>query len=184
MPRCFLALSLTDEVREELSELSLPEGSGVRPVRGESLHLTLHFLGEQTDAAVAKLSVALQDLTVPAFKFDIRGVGSFPPRGPATVLWCGVVAPPELFALHRELGKRLQSVIGFQAESRPYAPHITLARCQPPLSRDALDRWRERHQSLQLGPLAATAVTLYFSDMQVHPVRYFTQATFPLSPER
>jgi 2'-5' RNA ligase len=184
MPRCFLALSLPDEVREELSELSLPEGAGIRPVWGESLHLTLLFLGEQTDSTITTLSIALQDLTVPVFTFDIRGVGCFPPRGAATVLWCGVAAPPELIALHRELGERLRNAIGFQPEERPYAPHITLARCSPSPSREALDRWYKQHQALQVGPLAASAVTLYFSQLNEQPVRYIPMATFPLKPDQ
>lgn len=181
MPRCFLALSLPEDVKGRLSSLPLPQGTGIRRSRSDSLHLTLHFLGEQSDAAIALLSSALQDLPIPAFEFNIAGVGQFPPRGPASVLWCGIDAPSELEDLHRELGDRLQNAIGFQPEARPYAPHITLARCQPSLEREALTRWREHHQSLHLGPLAAIAVTLYFSDLNVQPVRYIPRATFPLS---
>lgn len=180
MPRCFLALSLPEDVKQQLSALPLPAGPGVRRVHSESLHLTLHFLGEQSDAAVATLSSTLRELTIPAFDFEIAGVGQFPSHGPPSVLWCGINAPPKLEELQRELGQRLQAAIGFTPESRPFAPHITLARCEPPPARSAIAQWVESQQSLRSGPLTASAVTLYFSDMQVRPVRYLPHAAFPL----
>lgn len=92
-------------------------------VRPERLHLTLHFLG---DVPAMRLGDLVAALRVPFAHFSLRfGHGELWPRGTAVVLPEHV--PDELDKLHSNLSTALER-IGMHAESRPYRPHVTLAR--------------------------------------------------------
>ncbi len=59
--RCFLAIELPEEVREELVRIQkqLPEAK-FKLVEPENLHLTLKFLGELSDFQVNKVKYTLK----------------------------------------------------------------------------------------------------------------------------
>lgn len=92
-------------------------------VADDKLHLTLHFLGDVASADIDALRAALDGPVAP---FTI-------PLG-AAALWHGGVAvleplavPPELLALHARLAATLAG-LGLPTETRPYRPHVTMAR--------------------------------------------------------
>src|SRR5688572_29981041 len=111
--RCFIAIELPPSVRERLAELQerlSPLGRAVRWTRPEQIHLTLNFLGEVPDAQVAGMCELTQQVMLgyEPFELAIGGVGFFPPRGPARVLWAGIVEPPsKLLELQRALEEAL-----------------------------------------------------------------------------
>ena len=74
--RLFVAISLPDELRAQLGQLTngLP---GARWVNEESLHLTLRFLGELDGALATDVDEALAGLSMPAFDLDLAGVDHF-----------------------------------------------------------------------------------------------------------
>lgn len=111
-----------------------------RRTRTERLHLTLHFLGE---VAVEKLPLLRAGLGLP---FEGCELSLDRPT-----VWPGGIAvleatriPPELAQLHAGLGKKL-SQLEVAVESRPYRPHVTLARkafgSRPPAGFEPL-AWR------------------------------------------
>jgi 2'-5' RNA ligase len=88
------------------------------------LHATLHFLGDQPRELIAPLLQGLAALRFEPFTLNLT----------KTALWHGGIAvfepddvPPVLRALHQEAGQWLQS-LGLAVETRPYRPHVTLAR--------------------------------------------------------
>jgi 2'-5' RNA ligase len=99
-------------------------GDGLRWSAPESWHVTLQFLGaasrEQYDCVVARLA-ALGAEPVPV---QLEGSGFFDRAG---VFYVGVKVSPELEALQKAV-VAATSGCGFEAEDRPYHPHITLAR--------------------------------------------------------
>jgi len=142
--RLFIAADLDDGAREavfgavaRIRDVSERErkGStrGVGWVDARNLHLTLHFLGEVDEARLPSLQGALApalDLDVP--RVGLGGWGVFPPRGPARVIWLGVVAGAETLAsAHAVLGGRLRAA-GLATESRPFSPHLTVGRVKVP----------------------------------------------------
>ena len=92
--------------------------------RRENLHLTLAFLGET--GRVDAVRAAMAEIHSPAFPLTLRGVGKFPRQG-GDVWWMGVSENPPLETLYRQLSEALRRR-GFQLESRPFRPHLTLAR--------------------------------------------------------
>ena len=123
------------------------------------MHLTLHFLGEAEVDPVAK---ALTEVAGDSFSLSIAGVGRFPPRGRASVLWAGVTGSAALSRLHTDIGRVLQAG-GWPVETRPYHPHITLARCGFRVPPDVVNEFLSRHAKFALPEIRITGFGLYSS---------------------
>lgn len=93
------------------------------------VHLTLKFLGEQPDSAVAGLVTAMDSVTARhrRFAMHLREVGAFPNFRRARVVWMGVETDPRLELLHHDVEVACEA-LGFEVEGRAFRPHITLAR--------------------------------------------------------
>jgi len=102
--------------------------SKVSWVRPELAHLTLKFLGETDETKVGGIVKAMRAATRGRFELQGGSGGFFPPRGAPRVVWLGFAEGmrecAEYFAaLDVELSR-----VGFAAETRPFAAHVTVAR--------------------------------------------------------
>ena len=114
--------------------------------RQEGLHVTLKFIGEVEAARAEALSraaaAAAEGLT--PFELSVGGVGTFPPRGAARVLWLGVGdASGSLARLQRRLEEECEKA-GFAREERAFSPHLTVARVRPSNDAAALSEAHRR----------------------------------------
>jgi 2'-5' RNA ligase len=144
--RLFLAIELPDEVRHAVvaEQERLRDALGAAPlawVRPEQLHLTLVFLGEldatRAAALIDRFNAPLEDIS--PFELRFAGLGTFPEARAPRVLWLGVDAGRrEVIELHRQVARRV-SAAGLPVESRPFHPHLTLA------------RWRQMRPGLKTG---------------------------------
>jgi 2'-5' RNA ligase len=104
-----------------------------RRTRSERLHVTLHFIGNVPDSQVLHLCKGLA-VSWPGDTLVLDRPTVW--RGGIAVLEAAAV-PPALAALHEELGRRLHA-LDLPVETRPYRPHVTLARkavgAEPPAS--------------------------------------------------
>lgn len=160
--RLFIAIDLPEAVRRRLAGLVADAPRGVRPVRPEQIHLTLHFLGDIDDEGLATVTTALGGLRHRAFAIDLTGAGVFPPQGRPTVLWAGVAATDDLLGLHRDVTAILASS-GMQPDPRPWAPHVTLARLGPLVPRAWTTAFLDGARHLGEQSMPVTAVRLYES---------------------
>jgi len=108
-----------------------------------SIHLTLKFLGDVDPLRVGELAESLGDACKGVAPFELRlvGGGTFPAEKRVRAVWTGLGG--EIDQL-RELQHAVESAmvgLGFGAESRPFGPHLTLARIGGHLG---LDRMRMR----------------------------------------
>src|SRR5687768_13225665 len=87
--RLFVALMPPPVVRAELAALARPL-AGVRWTPEDNLHLTLRFIGETDAEKSGRLARSLNRVRVEPFLLPVGGVGLFPTRGTAKVLWAGV----------------------------------------------------------------------------------------------
>ena len=126
-PRLFIALLPDNAVRRCLAEYRDGWRWQGRParVRDDKLHVTLHFLGNVARTRLPELRAAL---AVPFASFDLAlGRPALWPRGIAVVEPLSV--PNELLALHAALKESLRGLgLGLPVESRPFRPHVALAR--------------------------------------------------------
>jgi 2'-5' RNA ligase len=127
--RLFAGIPLTAEVIAELSAISLQlqaSGDGLRWSAPESWHITLQFLGSTGQPQYECMVARLQELRSPPVPIQLEDLGFFDRAG---VFFAGVALTPEL----RLLQERVTSatgLCGFVPETRPYHPHITLARAK------------------------------------------------------
>jgi RNA 2',3'-cyclic 3'-phosphodiesterase len=128
--RIFIALDIDDTIRNRIARFT--EGvSGFAPetrwVKPESLHVTLKFIGEQTEPVVKAIQQAMSGLPAEAAQIHFRGYGFFPTAKSARVFWIGMEADPQLATLAAAVDDKL-STLGIPKEDRPFSPHLTLAR--------------------------------------------------------
>ena len=138
--RLFVALEIPAAVRENLATLigelraadvSSPK-TKVRWVRPENLHLTLKFIGHVDEDKLDSIRAALAEVrSEQPVELRFCGLGFFPNDKRPRVLWAGIDASPNLAPLASEIDMRLEK-LGIPRETREFAPHLTLARFDPP----------------------------------------------------
>ena len=118
----------------EAVERLRPLAPGVAWVARDNVHLTLKFLGNVETARLGEVERALAAAAAarPAFDLDVQGLGAFPTRTRARVLWAGVSAgAAETAALAAAVDDAL-AALGFAREGRTFAAHVTLGRVREP----------------------------------------------------
>jgi len=127
--------------------------------RHENLHLTLKFLGEIPATSVADFSkaVSLAVSRVQPFAISLEQTGAFPMHGQPRVLWIGINDPStQLAELHAHLEEE-SSQVGFAKETRPFHPHLTIARLRHADNARAL---AAAHKQLEFDPVEVTVAEL------------------------
>lgn len=178
MTRAFIALDLPGAAKARLAAVArraqLP--SVARPVPPESLHLTLVFLGDQTDATLLELHDALARLPMPPLELRLIGLGSF--TGHA--LHVDVAPDPALSRLESAL-RRASAAAGIPLARRRFQPHITIARFPvgtvPP---SALAEIAARLGPPDPTPILVDAFGLYESHLARDGARYECLARYPM----
>jgi 2'-5' RNA ligase len=116
--------------------------AGVRPVPGDSWHITLRFLGEVDDFQLVAATMHDALAGVAAVPAAVRGVGAFPKPGAARVAWAAVDAPG-LAQVAERLCDATAS-IGNPPGTSTFVPHVTLARLK---HAGDLTQWIEQYES-------------------------------------
>lgn len=167
--RLFVAIDPSDEVRARLAA-ALNRVSAIAPrarwVRPASLHLTLFFVGHVDDARVDQVAEAVGRATSrsPPLSFSVIGVGAFGRAPRPKILWAGITADAgALVALQAAVSEELVT-LGFVAEDRAFAPHLTLARAGVRDGDVDLAAARAALEGLDAGASAVGEVVLYRSE--------------------
>lgn len=179
--RLFVALVPPPVVRAELAAAAGPL-AGARWVPEANLHLTLRFIGDCDAARRDALAAALEAVRVEPFVLPVGGLGVFPSRGPARVLWAGVGrAHTRLFQLRKQVDEALLGV-DLTLDVHHFQPHFTLARLDPDYDAKALARLLERRDAFEAPPFRVDAFHLLASEPGPDgPPRYRPVRTYPLA---
>ncbi len=134
--RCFVAITLSEEVKEEvyrLIETLKGHGGAIRWVKRDSLHLTLKFLGSVQDERVPEIREAIGRAAKGLSPFFLRatGTGVFPDYRRPRVIWVGVERERALEDLYGRIEEEFEH-LGFERERRGLTPHITIGRVKEP----------------------------------------------------
>lgn len=135
--RCFVAIELPAQVREQLAGLQarLREMDPfVRWTRPEHIHLTLKFLGEVPDSRVPEICTATIEAAarLAPVPIEISQAGCFPQRGPARIVWAGVLGPSRELAACHAACEQVFADLGYPPEERAFRPHLTIGRSRQP----------------------------------------------------
>jgi len=138
--RSFIAIELPKEVKSGLhrlqNELKLPRHTFVKWVAPESIHITLKFLGNISPGKVVEITKVMEQSSQGAspFQLEIGGIGAFPNLRQPRVLWLSIKGELDrLVALQQHIDSGLVP-LGFAKETRPFTPHLTLARLREGIS--------------------------------------------------
>ena len=164
--RLFVALDLTQEIRDALQEPMAqlkPLGKTARWARPEGMHVTLKFIGHVDETKLDTIRAALAAVRSDApVEMRVRGMGFFPDERRPRVLWCGIEASANLAPLAAEAGRALEP-LGIPREERAFAPHLTLARLKDSHGLDKLVRAAAEMKSRDFGSTRATQFHLFES---------------------
>ncbi|MCA9078686.1 MAG: RNA 2',3'-cyclic phosphodiesterase [Planctomycetaceae bacterium] len=164
------------DVLEELGQMGRP----IKPVDSDHLHVTLRFLGETHEYWIHRLRDFLDLVSAQTDSFDIklRGLGAFPKPSYSSVIWAGIAHEKPIVQL-AELTENTMMECGFAAGSRPFKPHVTLARvkARPPSRLAALLR---AHPDTEFGSLRVQEIILMQSQLSPEGPTYTPLHTFPL----
>lgn len=138
--RTFIALPLPAEwialLEEVIDELDSAASGGVRWVRPSGIHLTLKFLGDTDSALTPRILGGLLEsvggASTPAL--SLSGLGSFPNRNNPRVIWAGVSGDMEALQNLQQRVETLAVGLGWDAERRPFRPHLTIGRVRDRIS--------------------------------------------------
>lgn len=184
--RLFIAIAIPSEIRSaltafvnELQEFA-PKAKWVRP---QNLHVTLKFLGETEGAKLGQIERNLQAMPkTTTVKLDFRGLGFFPNEKRARVLWAGMESSAKLSVLAEDIDRSMHA-LGFPLEERPFTPHLTLARFNPPgLPTNLLSAVRDR-TACEFGSLTTREFHLIESKLKSTGAEYTTLKSFPFTTE-
>lgn len=176
MPRLFTALEVPDDVGAALA--TYRGGlSGARWIDVENYHITLRFLGDIDEETAQDTALALGKIRRGPFDVAIEGLDAFGGGRPRAVI-ARVAPTPAIVELQAEQ-ERLVRRAGLPAESRKFAPHVTLARL-----RDASPRAVADYLGLRGGParlyFRADRFVIYSSRDSVGGGPYVVEAAYPL----
>ncbi|MBU1599231.1 RNA 2',3'-cyclic phosphodiesterase [bacterium] len=135
--RLFIAIPLTPEIKKALAnqeERLKPSILGAKWVEPCGIHLTLKFLGETDEERVKDIAECCQKAAEgkPSFIISLGCVGGFPNLVIPRVIWVGIDQGKERVSeIAKDLEEKLHK-IGFPKETRPFHPHLTLARIKMP----------------------------------------------------
>lgn len=175
--RSFISIEIPWPIREQM--VRVPEL--LKNVRGKfnwsstnNLHITLKFLGDCTRGRLESISKRLADIAArhKPFEMTFSGVGVFPSHAAPRIVWVGVKDGVEqLINLSKDVADSMEE-IGFKKESRPFRPHITLARIKHLTSRDELKSAIEALPQVQIDSMTADHIFLMRSQLRAKGAIY------------
>lgn len=144
--RLFIAINLPESERARIAAL-IPSfekiTQSVRWLEPDTFHVTVKFLGDVADTDVPAVASALERAVsgLRAFQLHIGGIGAFPNAQRARVIWLGIGTSETLTRIHDRVDGAM-SELGFDKETRPFAPHITLGKLRnnKTIDRGAMDQ--------------------------------------------
>jgi len=177
--RCFVAVDLPDEMREEIGRLQSGIATqGLRLVRPELVHVTIKFLGDVPEEKVDRVKEALSTVKAAPFTARVRGMGAFPGRS-VRVVWLGLES--DFSGLYNKVEEALK-LLGYPPEERGFAPHVTIGRVGRPnaaTSRELLAKISSQ-SALDLGSFEVNEFYLKKSTLTPGGPIYEDLSVFPL----
>lgn len=185
--RYFIALEIPEDCRRQILEVQnrlkslIPE---VKLTDNNKLHLTLAFIGEQSDEMKKNLTDILRKAAegIKAFEVTPAYLDGFPTLDHAHTFWVGVKGEIDKLYVIRERIKDGLNDLGFDTDERRYVPHIAIAKINNTFVMDegAQKELEEFMLNNNFQPIEITALKLFESIPEEGFHRHNTLAEVPL----
>ena len=181
--RLFTGIDLPEEVQQRLEQLleHLRPAAHLRWSPVYNLHITTKFIGEWPEEKLEQLQAALARAPKrEPISIHINGLGWFPNPHSPRVFWAAVHAGPGLAELAKTLEDALEP-LGIARETRPFSPHLTLARITQAVPLQALREAVAGLESADFGVFPADRFHLYLSKPGAAGTVYTKLAQYPFA---
>jgi 2'-5' RNA ligase len=184
--RVFCAIEIPEKIRQRISQHAQQLHEALPDVQAswtnpDNIHLTLKFFGNISQQQILGASEAATQAVdgFGPFNIKVEGAGSFPPRGPAKVLWIGISdTTGKLIQLQQRFESECERE-GFSKEARTFHPHLTVARLRTARGARTL---AEQHKQLEFesGDVSVSSLILFRSELSSKGSTYTPLSTHPL----
>ncbi len=167
--RLFIAVPVSDELKEKIlgiqNRIKLT-GIDAKLVEAENLHFTIKFLGETPEEKIQEIKNAIEKACANFSPFDIgiAGIGAFPNRNYARVVWVSAREGLQDFENLIKAVDENVSKLSFQKENG-YAPHLTIARIRSGRNAPKLQKMLEELEKPAIGKMRVEEVKLMKSTL-------------------
>jgi RNA 2',3'-cyclic 3'-phosphodiesterase len=193
MPRSFVAVLLDEKTRRAVAaqiDRLRPLSRVVTWVPSPNLHLTLRFLGDQTEEQLAEVVPALEEAAagVTAFTLGLKGLGAFPGLARPRTLWVGVSqGVQDVRRLQASVAEALERR-GVPIEARAWQAHVTIGRVADERRgrREGMPELRSavrRGAAAPFGSMLVASIALMRSDVYPSGARYTALTSVPLTTD-
>ncbi len=190
--RSFIAVELPENLKKELirfeDDLRKKVPDCARWVNPDGIHLTLKFLGNIRPEKVEEIRRAIEEScrnTLP-FELKVTEIGVFPSLRRIQVIWIGVSGDLDrLVELQKSIDANLKR-LGFTPETRPFTPHLTIARIRESASPEDRKRLSEVLSEVKcelMSPVRVESISLMRSDLTPGGAIYHQICEIPLKRE-
>ena len=187
--RTFIAIGVPSEIKDKLEKIQHRFkilGLNATWVKPENQHLTLKFLGETGADQIQMIRHKLAEALTPyaPFRLSLDSLGVFPHARNPRVLWVGLKDEEGTLARLQSALQQALVEVGFDADPKPFSPHLTLARIKSPKGKKKLQDELEalNQQGIDPHPFDVGAVQLYESQLTPKGSIYTELANFTLNP--
>lgn len=159
--------TLVRELRDASRDLKL--------VSADHLHVTLKFLGETEEGLVPEIVSAMREASagIGPVTLAVRGTGAFPSPARPRVLWIGLEGAEPLGRIATSLDHHLRA-LGYAPETRPWSPHVTLARVRGPRGLDRASAVLQRSEGTRFAEVRMEEIRLKKSVLRPQGPEYTT----------
>ncbi len=185
--RLFTGISIAPDVLANLAKLldtlrtTAPAKRSTTWSPAENLHITTKFIGEWPAERLDDVIDALEGIAVgPPIEISINGLGWFPNPHSPRVLVAAVHAPESLQKLANSIDEATHG-LGVPMETRPYSPHLTLAKIKNSEGLFPLKQAIAGLPTVDFGSFTARDFHLYLSKMSPSGSVYTRLADFALA---
>jgi len=149
--RTFIAINFQQDVKDRLFNIerslkSMSERGRFTPK--DNLHLTLIFLGEIAEDRVKLAQLCVKNISAPKFDMVVNRLGKFK-RPDGDIYWAGIETNPVLASIYSQLYSNLSSY-DFYIKDSEYVPHLTLARDYVLKDKEAMERYKENFEKINI----------------------------------
>jgi len=160
------------------------EGSVIKWVELNNIHLTLKFLGDVKTERISLISAKMKTVSKKYNEFEalLKGIGIFKDFYHPKVLWLGLRNYEKFESIKNDLENSL-SDLGFEIDYRKFTPHLTIARFKEVGSVKELQKLVSVNQDVYFQIVPVNEIILFESILKSEGPEYKVIEAFPLGKD-